>query len=195
MHFSFPAEGSFIHLFAKIAYSFSKMLIWIPCREWRWDFANFSVLCFSSYFSSCGYKIHVRIPSLQLLKCIWRRKKAIFKNVQVFPMWKYFYPWGMKDWWNIQSIAGGSLYKQLWSTERTSLKKIKKKDAIVMNMREIMVERKKIFYPISFNTSHQYMAWACVCFLLEKNKFYRLKTFKLFQNIYVPWNHVTISEP
>lgn len=54
-------------------------------------------------------------------------RKAIFKNVQVFPMWKYFYPWGMKDWWNIQSISAGSLYKQLWSTEQTSFKKNKEK--------------------------------------------------------------------
>lgn len=67
-----------------------------------------------------------------------------------------------------------------------------------MNMREIMVERKKIFYPISFNTaphiSSVYGVSMCV-FFTGKNKFYRLKTFKLFQNIYVPWNHVTISEP
>lgn len=147
MHFSFPAEGSFIHLFAKIAYSFSQMLIWIPCREWRWDFANFSVLFFILFFL-----LWLQNPCqnhFNSLNASGGGRKAIFKNVQVFPMWKYFYSSGMKDWWNIQSIAGGSLYKQLWATERVA----QQKDAIVMNMREIMVERKKIFNPISFNTA------------------------------------------
>lgn len=117
MHFSFPAEGSFIHLFAKIAYSFSQMLIWIPCRECFMFFILFFLLWLQNpcqnHFNS--------------LNASGGGRKAIFKNVQVFPMWKYFYPWGMKDWWNIQSIAAGSLYKQLWSTERTSLKKNKEK--------------------------------------------------------------------
>lgn len=60
-----------------------------------------------------------------------------------------------------------------------------------MNMREIMVERKKIFYPISFNTAPHISSvyGVSMCVFLTDSK--PLNYFK----IYVPWNHVTISEP
>lgn len=65
-----------------------------------------------------------------------------------------------------------------------------------MNMREIM-ERKKIFYPISFNTaphiSSVYGVSMCV-FLTGKTNSTDSKPLNYFK-IYVPWNHVTISEP
>lgn len=124
--------------------------------------------------------------SLQLLKCIWRRKKSYIQectsvsNVKILLLIRHerLVEYTKHSWRkSLQTTMSN------WTNE---LKKIKKKDAIVMNMREIMVERKKIFYPISFNTaphiSSVYGVSMCV-FLTGKNKFYRLKTFKLFQNI------------